>query len=351
MNNIANINNNSLNGLYNNRKRNKDKFYLLSEHSHIWANKSPVYQKCPPNMCLVFMTPLGYSSVEYIPNKLRKNLYSNIIGLQKFRNNPTEFLLKHKNIINYCNIIPPDHHYLDCSITLKHFVHEHKNQLGLYSLPLNKDSNNILQSSSLPKYMKVDYNNDYGKDIDLSKLIGNTKLFPKDKTVDLNIIFVDTCRVLWTRLPGISYQNEYISFKKAIYHNKNPKTVNAENGRFFTLKDNLLMKQNKSEYVLNILNEVVRYKNFEINRTKRFLRTFTIKSYNKQTQQLLNRYSKTTQNHNLKVLIKHIKSLDKNLNNFFKLRNANNQNLKDMNTFYIDKNINTTLKAILNEVS
>ena len=210
MNKIANINNNSLDGLYNKRKHNKDKFYLLSEHSHIWANKSPVYKKCPKDMCLVFMTPLGYSSVEYIPKRLKK-FYSNINELEQFRNNPTSFLLKQKNVINYCTIIPPDYHYLDCVITLDTLKHEHKNEFGLYKLPLEKQNTDLLQKNDLPKFLKV-INEEI--DVDLSRMLQNKKLFPKDTSIDLKIIFIDTCRVLWARLPGISYKNEY-SYNRA----------------------------------------------------------------------------------------------------------------------------------------
>ena len=348
-------NNSSLNGLYNKRNKGLDKFYLLSEHSHIWADKNPVYKKCPTNMCLVFMTPIGYSTVEYIPKRLKKKLYSSMLGLQQFRDNPTQFLLKNKNVINYCNIILPDHYFLDCSITLKPYTHEHKNQLGLYSLPLEKNNIDMLQNKFLPKYLKVNGTDDYGKDVDLSKLLSNKLLFPKDKSIDLNFIFVDTCRVLWARLPGISYQNEYISFRKAVHHNKKPTVVEKEKGRFFTLKNDLRENQNQNKFVLRILNEVSKYKNFEIYRTKKFLKTFTLEKHNIKTQQLLNRYSITTQNSNLKALTNHVKSFNKNINDFFKLKNANNLNMKYLNNFYvqknIQKNINSTLETLVDGIS
>ena len=219
----------------------------------------------------------------------------------------------------------------------------------------------MLQNKSLPKYLKVNSNSkvnsidEYGKDVDLSILLHNKKLFPIDKTTDLNIIFIDTCRVMWARLPGISYQNEYISFKKAVNHNKNPTEVEQLQGRFFTLKNNLRENQvenhNKNKYILTILNNVSKYRSFEINRTKKFLKQFTI---NTQTQKLLKKYSRYKQNNKLKALIKHVRTfntLNKDINNFFKLRKANNQNVKDVKSFYVDKNINTTLKAIVNDVA
>ena len=347
---LYNLNNSSLDGLYNKRNTNKDNFYLLSQHSHIWANKNPEYKKCPPNMCIVFMTPIGYSSVEYIHKKLKNQLYSNMSGLKQFRNNPTQFLLKNKNIINYCTIIPPDHHYLDCTITLKPYAHEHKNQLGLYTLPLKKNSIDLLQDKTLPKYLKVNSKEDnYGKDVDLSKLI-NRMFSRKDKKVDLNFVFLDTCRVLWARLPGISYKNEYISFRKAIYHNKNPTTVETENGRFFTLKNNLIETQTNNEFILNILNEVSNYKKFEIDRTKKFLKTFTIEINNFKTNQLLKKYNETTLNTNLEALIKHIKLFNNDIDIFFKLKNATNANMKCLYQFYNDKNIDSKINQLLNNL-
>ena len=316
MNKFHERNRSSLGGLYHNRKKEIDKFFLLSQHSHIWANESPTYAKCPINMCLVFMTPIGYSSVEYIPKELRENLYSNEQGLHAFRDNPTQFLLKKNKVINYCNIIEPDHNYLDCIITLKPYAHEHKNQLGLYSLPLRKGSIDMLQNKSLPGYLKVnckdkkkkkkkkkvnEIENENETDVKLSKLLTNKILFPKDPSIDLNIIFIDTCRVLWARLPGISYKNEYISFKKAIYHNINPETVEVEKGRLFTLKNKIKSTQTTDECILEVLNEVSNYKKFEIERTKKFLKTFISPTYNNKTNELLKIYSINKQNSNLSV--------------------------------------------------
>lgn len=360
MNKFHERNRSSLGGLYHKCAKGKDKFFLLSQHSHIWANARPNYAKCPTNMCLVFMTPIGYSSVEYIPKELRENLYSNEQGLHAFRDNPTQFLLKKNKVINYCNIIEPDHNYLDCIITLKPYAHEHKNQLGLYSLPLHKGSIDMLQNKSLPGYLKVNGEdkkkkkevNPYGKDVNLSKLLTNKILFPKDPSIDLNIIFIDTCRVLWARLPGISYKNEYISFKKAIYHNINPETVEVEKGRFFTLKNKIKSTQTEDQYILQVLNEVSNYKKFEIERTKKFLKTFITPAHNNKTNQLLNRYSITAQNSNLKALINHIKSFNKtinNINNFFNLRNANKQNVNNLKRFYKDGNDRAAVNAALGE--
>ena len=257
---------------------------------------------------------------------------------------------------------------MDCIITLKPYAHEHKNQLGLYSLPLRKGSIDMLQNKSLPGYLKVnckdkkkkkkkkkvnEIENENETDVKLSKLLTNKILFPKDPSIDLNIIFIDTCRVLWARLPGISYKNEYISFKKAIYHNINPETVEVEKGRLFTLKNKIKSTQTTDECILEVLNEVSNYKKFEIERTKKFLKTFISPTYNNKTNELLKIYSINKQNSNLKALINHIKSFNK-INNFFNVRNANNQNLNNLNRFYKNGNdraaVNAALDAAINEI-
>ena len=166
----------------------------------------------------------------------------------------------------------------------------------------------------------------------------------------MKIIFIDTCRVLWARLPGISYRNEYISFKKAIYHNINPGIVESKNGRYLTLKNNLRENQNENNFVINILNEISKYKNLEINRTKKFLKTFTIKSHNIQTQKLLDKYKTYTRNNNLNFIIKHFKSFNKDINNFFKLKIASKQNVKNLKQFYSNKNYSSIMNTLVSGV-
>ena len=80
------------------------------------------------------------------------------------------------------------------------------------------------------------------------------------------------------------------------------------------------------------------------------MKTFTIKSHNIQTQKLLDKYKTYTRNNNLNFIIKHFKSFNKDINNFFKLKIASKQNVKNLKQFYSHKNYSSTMNTLVSGV-
>jgi len=198
----------------------KPDYFYLASHGYIdlVKNKIPL-MKTPSNISIVFIAPVGLSVSEKL-NNMSQKFYKSKNKLHNFHQNHVKFL-KDKTIsrgLRKCIIIPPESFYLDHTIDIKpskNLKLWERKEFGLFKL-----------HSKIKKNMLMRSNRNVEKK--LSEIIS---------CVHEGIIFVDTCRVLWTEIKGMRNENRICRISGKVHCKRSSEIYNS----------NLLSNKEKEE--------------------------------------------------------------------------------------------------------
>ena len=314
---------------------NKNYFYLGS-HGYIDMTKPkkkiPLI-RTPPNVSIVFIAPVGMSISEKL-NANSKMFYMSNELLEQFHKNHDKFL-ENKKIplgLKKCIIVPPNAYYLDYSITFKPRNSLSKweaNEFGLFKVPYGRRTKrDLLYNHETKKMYKKNINRKLSKgdeeDVYLSEIV-NSFLNGKNKG---GILFVDTCRIIWTQIKGIKNFNRvcrltgrrHCKTTKQCY----PETANNTNGRSISIYPSRMLSKNEIQTRNKLsLDKILLYKHFEEKRSNLFKKLLSktnisqnIMNYETNVRGLKNiklnhslNYTKHTKREYINLLLNHLRSL------------------------------------------
>lgn len=309
-----------------------EKYFYLGSHGYIDRTKPKKrinLIRTPKNVSIVYIAPVGMSISEQL-NLKSKQFYMSNEMLNQFHKNHYTFL-KNKSIptgLKKCIVIPPGHFYLDHTITFKprsNLQNWEKKEFGLFKVPyVRRDKKDLLEEyKKYKKNINLALSNGDEKDVFLSSII-NTFLKGNKKG---GIIFVDTCRIIWTQIKGFKELNRVcrLTGKR---HCKSAKNYCSDseaktNGRSISIFPKIKMSNSNIEtYKRLSLDKLFNYKKFEEKRSNLFKQMLSgtnlnsnIKDYyinvesNKDIK--LNHSLNYTKHNNIQEYINHLRSLDK----------------------------------------
>lgn len=267
-------------------------------------------KRTPRNVSIVFLSSVGTSICDNLNINTIDNFYKKKNMLNKFRNNLNEFVTdsKLRKGLRKSIIIPPSSIYLD--LTLEIFKEDKEKQweteeFGLFKLPLverNKKHNLLFSGPNKYNPSKIVKNEIHVK---LSQII-NTYL-NNNKSDKGGIIFIDTCRSVWTNINSVYKANSRtiretgnIILNKRLHNKYSNKytQLNQQRGRLITNKNGIqkpctISNVNKTiktgnnygipinihirlpQYKILKLDNIIQYKIFEENRSKTFKLLFS----------------------------------------------------------------------------
>ena len=293
------------------------KYFYLGSHGFIDRTKPKNKLnmiRTPNNVSIVFVSPVGMSISESLDMK-SKLFYSSDESIGEFHKDHDKFL-KNKNISNglkKCIIIPPNGLYLDHTITFKprsDLSTWEKKEFGLFRVPYTRRTkiDLLTQYKMYKKNINISLNAGDEKEVMLSKIV-NT--FLKGNTKG-GIIFVDTCRIIWTQIRGMADLNRVCRTSGKMHCKTSKKYCSKtnNNGRSISIYPSERMSTINMKIRKRLsLDQLLKYKKFEENRSNLFKKLLI----------------KNTINNNVENYSIHVNGLD-NIKTNHKLNYTNHNN-------------------------
>jgi len=296
-------------------KKIPDEFFYLASHGCVDISKQNgekitlKWKTIPDNVSIIFTSPMGYSVSEKINNGSKK-FYSSIKQLLEFKENPGKFTLntKHDGLKQFI-ILPPGTRYIDQDIDIIPYSSRknwEKSELGLYKLPMNENNRDLL--TCFHKYNKNAKDNIYTISSFISSFMSTKSHKHRCNEISKNggILFVDTCRLIWTESKG---QNEKLRYCR---------TSGTINKSIMKIPYNgtKQLYQNGRQVNINRFSNLKKYKELEIARSDKFKRLFLKKNLKQDIRTIMTTATKRNINENdnlqytkqsVKVIEKHVK--------------------------------------------
>ena len=269
-----------------------NEFFYLGSHGCIDISKRKInYNILPSNVSIVFLSPIGHSISEKM-NTNSTSFFTNKSELLDFKKNPGKFSLnsKYKGLSKVI-IVPPGAPYIDQEIEIPQ--HEfrsnwEKNQLGLYKLPYNGKNKDMTQC--FKKYSVNPQKEEYTISSYIKSFMSTHARARDCEGISTKggILFVDTCRFLWSELKGKNVNRRFCRQSGTVH--RTVQNVNF-NGQSFRNGRKVNIEEIKSNDIHN-LNKLMKFKDSELETSDNFKKLF-LKKIKKSS--ILTQYSISSQ--------------------------------------------------------